>query len=212
MHLVDDDQPGPGADERHDLVGELGVGEPLGRHEQQVDLVGAQRSSSSLDRGGMALLIVLQRNPSRGPPRSGCASARAAGRSAASARRPLAQEMRGQEVDRALAPPGALHHEHPRPIVDQRLDRLALPVTELGVGSTGQRAQRFEEWVGHAGTVRRGCDEGARRLRISAAWPARRGLSAAAPQVQRLRVSIAHTARIRPVTYRVTAITAAVMR
>ena len=30
VHLVDDDQPGPGADDRHDLVRELGVGEPLG--------------------------------------------------------------------------------------------------------------------------------------------------------------------------------------
>ena len=37
VHLVDDDQPGPRADQRHDHVGELGIGEPLGRDEQEID-------------------------------------------------------------------------------------------------------------------------------------------------------------------------------
>ena len=57
----------------------------------------------------------------------------------------LAQQVGGQEVDGALAPPRALHHEHPRPIVDERLDRLALPVAELGVGAPGQPPESVEQ-------------------------------------------------------------------
>ncbi|MEZ5258947.1 MAG: hypothetical protein R2705_19265 [Ilumatobacteraceae bacterium] len=53
-------------DQRHDRASELGVGEPLGRDEQQVDLIGAQRFVQLPNRGGArALLIVVQRRPRR---------------------------------------------------------------------------------------------------------------------------------------------------
>ena len=51
-------------------------------------------------------------------------------------------EQRGRdEVDRALAPAGALHAEHPLVVVDERFDRLPLAGSELGVGAH-ERAQR----------------------------------------------------------------------
>ena len=56
--------------------------------------------------------------------------------------------MGGEEVDGALAPPRALHDEHPLAIVHQRSDRLALPVTEVGVGPPGEPPERIEQWVG----------------------------------------------------------------
>ena len=45
-----------------------------------------------------------------------------------------AQQQRRDEVHRRLAPPGALHDERAAAAVDERLDRLELPVVELGVG------------------------------------------------------------------------------
>ena len=44
----------------------------------------------------------------------------------------LAQEARGEEVDERLPPAGALDDEHARVVVDQSLDRLELPVAEVG--------------------------------------------------------------------------------
>jgi hypothetical protein len=63
VHLVDHDQPGPRPDDRHDLVGELGVGEPLGRDEQQVDLVGVQRLFELADGGGGRAVDRLAAQP-----------------------------------------------------------------------------------------------------------------------------------------------------
>ena len=52
-----------------------------------------------------------------------------------------AQQRGGHEVDRALAPAGALHDEHAPPIGDERGDGLELPVTELGRGIADEPAQ-----------------------------------------------------------------------
>ncbi len=161
VHLVDHDQPGPCPDDRHDLVPELRVGEPLRRDQQQVDLVGAQLSLEFGDRGVRGAVDRLASQPE--PLRRLDLVAHQREQRRDQQRRPeplLAQQMRGEEVHRALAPAGALHDEHPSPIVDERRDRLSLPVTELGVGPTGQRPERIEQWVGfrhgvhHDGGVR----------------------------------------------------------
>ena len=152
VHLVDDDQPRPAADERHDLVRELGVGEPLGRDDQQVDRVVAQRVGQLVDRG---VVGRVDRHAAQAEPAGGLdlvAHEREQRRD--QQRRPeplLAQQVGGEEVDRRLAPPGALHHEHPRPVVHERLDRLALIVPELGVGPRGEPPECVEQRirVGH---------------------------------------------------------------
>jgi hypothetical protein len=64
----------------------------------------------------------------------------------------LLPEQQGRdEVDGRLAPPGPLHDQRPPSLGDQRLDRLVLPVVELGVGPTDQGPQG-----GEGGRVRLG--------------------------------------------------------
>ena len=55
-----------------------------------------------------------------------------------------AQQQRRDEVHRRLAPAGALHDERATPAVDERLDRLELPVVELGVVAADEVAERRE--------------------------------------------------------------------
>ena len=45
----------------------------------------------------------------------------------------VAQQLRGDEVDRALAPPGSLHHERAPALLDERVDRVELVAAEVGV-------------------------------------------------------------------------------
>ena len=66
VRLVDHHQAGPTADEGHHLVGELGVGQPFGRHQHEVDRVVGQ----PLRRARWTVvsddeLIVIVRSPSR---------------------------------------------------------------------------------------------------------------------------------------------------
>ena len=46
----------------------------------------------------------------------------------------------GDEVDRALAPAGALHEQHAAAVGDERCDRLELVVPKLGIVASGQAA------------------------------------------------------------------------
>ena len=52
----------------------------------------------------------------------------------------VAQQPGGDEVDGALAPPGALHDQRSAAAVDQRLDGLELAGSEGRVGVVGQAA------------------------------------------------------------------------
>ena len=134
VHLVDHDEPGLAAEHRHDRGGELGVGQPFGRHEHEVDVVGGcSRSVSSATVVLVDELTVMHRSPRRLAARIWLRISASSGE--IEQRRPeplLAQDAGGDEVDRALAPPGALHDEHPLAPHAQRLDRLPLPVAELG--------------------------------------------------------------------------------
>ncbi len=51
VDLVDHDQTGPSADDRHDLGGEVGIGESLGRDEDEVDHVAVERLDELVDGG-----------------------------------------------------------------------------------------------------------------------------------------------------------------
>ena len=145
VRLVDDEQSDPRHQLRQLLVAERRVVEPLGRHQQHVDLVtvelcehitplvrvrGVDRDrphARALRRGDLVAHERQQRRDQHGGP--GAAPA---------------QEQRRDEVHRRLAPPGALHHERPAAAVDERLDRLELAVVEVGVVTADEGAQDVE--------------------------------------------------------------------
>ncbi len=112
--LVDDEQARGRDQLRQHVRAEARVGEPLGAEQQQVDLAGVDRLE------GLVPVVAVGGVDGRGldperrrRPRAGCASARSAARRGSSAPRPgLAQHRRGDEVDGALAPAGALHAQH----------------------------------------------------------------------------------------------------
>ena len=139
--LVDDEQTAAGTDDREHLGAEAAVGEPLGRDQQEVDLVAIDRvlhvgplglvrrveGDGTDAHAGRGLDLVAhereqRRDEDRGP------GAR------------LAQDLGGDEVDRALAPAGALHEQHAAAVGDEGRDRLELVVPELGIGASGQAA------------------------------------------------------------------------
>ena len=145
VRLVDDEQSDARDELRQLLVAERRVVEPLGRHQQHVDLVAVELGEhvAPLVRvGGVDLhrphprprgcrdLVAHEREQRRDEHRRPGAAA--------------AQQQRRDEVDRRLAPPGALHDECPAAVVDERLDRLELPVVEVGVVAPDERAQHLE--------------------------------------------------------------------
>ena len=67
-----------------------------------------------------------------------------------------APQGRGDEVDRRLAPPGALDDEHPAALADERLDRLELALAEVGVVAPDEAAQRRRRALGEARVDGRG--------------------------------------------------------
>ena len=97
------------------------------------------------------------------------------GRAAAAA----AQQRRRHEVDRRLAPAGALHDERPLRPLDQRRDGGVLPLAELRVGAAGELAQDLQrlgsrDSVGGAAvlmgtTVGSGTDSRRRRAELGTA-------------------------------------------
>ena len=129
--LVDDQQPAGGRQPRQHLVAEPGVVEPLGGHQQHVDLAGADLVVDRLpllDVGG-----VDGHRPDAGPLGGGDLVAHQRQQRRDDHRRPgalLAQQQGGHEVDRRLAPAGALHDQG-APLVDrERRDRRPLVVVE----------------------------------------------------------------------------------
>ena len=145
VRLVDHEQAHPLAQHRQLLLAEARIGEPLGRDQQDVDVVGGQPCPHVVP------LVRVGRVDGHGP------HARALGRGHLVAherderrdqeRRAgtlLPEQGRRDEVDRGLAPPGALHHQRAPAVVDQRADGLELALVEDGVGQPGEAAQRFQ--------------------------------------------------------------------
>ena len=140
--LVDDQQAaGRGQPGQH-LVAEAGVVEPLGAHQQDVDLTGTDLVLDRLpllDVGGVdgdradagplggGDLVAHQRQQRRHDDRRAAA--------------PGTQQQRRDEVDRRLAPSGPLHHQRAAPVDDQGLDRGPLVVVERDVVASDERAQ-----------------------------------------------------------------------
>ena len=142
VRLVDDEQPAATGQGGQLLVAEARVVEPLGADEQHVDLVGGE------GRADLAPLLGVGRVHRHGP------DAGALGRGDLVAHQgeqgrdddrrpgPLGAAQRGgDEVDRGLAPPGALDDEHPLARAHERLDRLELALAEVGVVAADEAPQ-----------------------------------------------------------------------
>ena len=142
VRLVDHQQPGGRGQPGQHLVAELRVVEPLRADQQDVDLapvdgVVGRRPVAAVGgvdghgvdagplRGGD--LVAHQREQRRDDDRWPGAGA--------------AQQGRGHEVDRRLAPAGALHDQGPAPVGHQGLDRGPLVVPQRGVVAADQRPE-----------------------------------------------------------------------
>jgi hypothetical protein len=145
VRLVDHDEADGAGEARQHLGAEAGVGQPFGADRQQVDLVGRD---AGLDLGP----VVEVRRVDRGRPHAhalgggdlvahqgqqGRHDQRRAGAA-------IAQEARGDEVDRRLAEAGPLHDERPAARVDHGLDRRRLVGTQPRVGA----GEDFEHLLG----------------------------------------------------------------
>ncbi len=143
MGLVDDEQTAARAHHRQHLGAEAPVGEPLGRDQQQIDLVAIDRVANFVPLGlvrrvegdraythaGRGLDLVAHERQERAHEDGG-------------PRARLAQDLGGDEVDGALAPSRALHEQHPASIGDEGADRFELIVAELGIVAPGEAAQK----------------------------------------------------------------------
>ena len=136
MRLVDDEQAATRGELRQHLVAELRVVEPLGAHQQHVDVAGRDRlgdlaplgdvgrvdggRADAGARGGLDL-VAHQREQWRHDH----------GRPAAGA----TEQRGGDEVDGGLAESGALHQQYPPPAGHQGLNRGPLVVAQSSIRS-----------------------------------------------------------------------------
>ena len=147
MRLVDHEQPDALDEERQHPLAELGVVEPLGADEEQVDLVGGERLAHAVP------VVAVRRVDGD---RADAQAARGVDLVAHEReqggdehRRPGAappQQRGREEVHGALAPPGALHAQHAAAVVDEVAHRLELVLAERRVRS-GELAQERERLV-----------------------------------------------------------------
>jgi hypothetical protein len=142
VRLVDDDEPGVGGQPRQHLVAELGVGEPLGGDEQDVDVAGGDLRVHVVPLGDVG--GVQRRRLHAGPlgGRDLVAHERQQGghqHGGAGAARP--QQGGRDEVHGRLAPPGALHDECAPVVAHERVDRAPLVVPEPRVLAAHEAAQ-----------------------------------------------------------------------
>ena len=131
VRLVDDQQAGCGRQAGQHLVAEAGVVEPLRADQEYVDLTGGD---CLMD--GLPLLEIgrVDRDGADAGPLGGLDLVAHQGQQRRDDHRragPLGAEQKGRhEVDRRLAPPGALHDEGPALVDCQRLDRGPLVVAQ----------------------------------------------------------------------------------
>ena len=160
VHLVDHHHPGTLLEHRHHLRGELGVGEAFGGHEDQVERVGVERVGELVDRGPCRRVDGHAAQAESGGRFDLVAHQREERRDQKGRTEPLlSEQMRGEEVDRALAPSGALDDED-AVVFDQCLDRLALVTTKRGIVTTRERAQGADEIVVVVVYATAGCHSG----------------------------------------------------
>ena len=143
---------------RQQPVAEVRVVEALGADQQHVDRAGAQRLLDGLPLLGVRRVDGVGRDA--GARRRLDLVAHQGQQRRHDQRRPGAlgpQQPGGHEVDRRLAPPGALHDERPAAVGDERLDRRPLVVAQRHVVAPDERPQDLLGVGSHAGTVPRGC-------------------------------------------------------
>ena len=143
VRLVDDEQPGRRGQPGQHLVAEAGVVEPLRATPAARRPRPAAMSSWTCCHCSMLVeLMVTARMPARSAAAIWLRISASSGEmiTVGPAPRP-AQQGGGDEVDRRLAPAGALDDEGPAPVDDQRLDRRPLVVAEPGVVVPHERAQ-----------------------------------------------------------------------
>ena len=152
--LVDDEQTAALGQRRQLVLAEARVVEALGTHQQQVDRVDAQRLPYVLPLGRVRGVHGHGADP--GPLGGADLVAHQGQQRRDDEGRPgtfSPAQHRGDEVDRRLAPAGALDHERSPPVLDEGLDCLRLPVAEVGVGVADQPPEGCECVVGHRVTV-----------------------------------------------------------
>jgi hypothetical protein len=143
--LVDHEQADLGREAGQHLVAEPGRVEPLGGHDQQVDLAGHHPLVDLVPVVGVGRVDGL--GCDAGPAGGGDLVAHERQERRHDERGPgaaLAQQRGGEEVDGRLAPAGALHDEGPTAVDHQRLDRGQLVGAEDGV----RPRQRPDELAG----------------------------------------------------------------
>ena len=136
VRLVDDEQADRSLDRGKDPVREGLVAEALGRDQQDVDRVGREPRLDVVPLGRVAR--VDRRGVEAQPAGHRDLVAHEGEERADDERRPVAlvaADPRRDPVDEALAPARALDDERPLPVADHGLDRLALALAELRVGT-----------------------------------------------------------------------------
>ena len=141
VRLVDHQEPDPLDEQRQHRVAELRVVQPLRADEQQVHRVLGQQPLHLLPRIPIGRVDRVSPNPQPLGRRDLIAHQRQQRRHDQSRTSPpLAQQRGRDEVDRRLPPPGPLHAQHARAVLDEVANRLELVGTEgrVGAGQIGQ--------------------------------------------------------------------------
>ena len=164
VRLVDHEQAGGGGQPGQHLVAEAGVVEPLGADQQHVDLAGGDRV---VDRLPLLEVGGVDRDRADAGPLGGLDLVAHQGEQRRDDHRRAgargAQQRGGHEVDRGLAPAGALHDERPAPVDRERLDRRPLVLAEHGVVAAHQRPEVALGLGAHVGRRSSGVDGASRR-------------------------------------------------
>ena len=148
VRLVDHQQPHRGGEQGQHLVAEAGVVQSLGADQEQVELVGGQPIAHRVPFVAVGGVDRVRAQPEPASGRQLVAHQRQQRRD--DQRRAgwvggvVSQQRGGDEVDRRLAPAGALHAQDPGAVDGDIADGLELPVAKLGVRRAGQRPQATE--------------------------------------------------------------------
>ena len=141
--LIDDEQARPGSEVGQLLRAERGIVEPLGAHQEDVDLIVGQGLAHLGPVEGVRRIHRHRADPR--PGRCGDLVTHEGQQRRDDDRRPRSvgpQQRRRDEVDRRLAPSRALDDQHPLAIPDERENRLQLSLVEVDILASHESPQR----------------------------------------------------------------------